>query len=292
VAVSVVVAAHNAGRSLGRCLDALARQGLEDAEVIVASSSTDDSDAIVRERFPFVRHLRFEEPLTVPELRGRAIAAARGAIIAVLDPYSVVDDGWLAALRRAHEERPESAIGGPVDLADAGRRGLLEWALYINEYGMFLPPMRSGPVDILPGANVSYKRAALFDGERPRHAAFWKTLANQEAGALWLAAGAVVALDKPIPFGDFLRTRYHHGRCFAGMRGGTLGERILRAFTAPLLPAVFLWRWGRAYLGRGRHRGKLFLTLPLQVLLFAVWSWGELVGYVLGTGASCRQLHY
>ena len=290
--VSIVLAAHDAGRSIGRCLDALARQGLEDAEVIVASSSTDDTDAIVRERFPFVRHLRFEEPLTVPVLRGRAIAAAQGGIIAVLDPYSIVGEGWLAALRRAHAERPEAVIGGPVDLADAPRRGLLEWALYINEYGMFLPPMSSGRVDLLPGANLSYKRPALFDGDRPRYAVFWKTLANQEAGALWLAADLVVALDKPIPFGDFLRTRYHHGRCFAGMRGGTATEWALRAFTAPLLPAVFLWRWGSAYVGRGRYRGKLFATLPLQLLLFGVWSWGELVGYLRGPGKSCGQLYY
>jgi glycosyltransferase involved in cell wall biosynthesis len=292
VTVSVVVAAHDAERTIGRCLDALVRQpGLDDAEVIVASSSTDGTDSIVQ-RFPFVRHLRFPGPLNVAELRGRAIAEAKGAVIAVLDPYSIVGEGWLAALRRAHEERPELVVGGPVDLADAERRGLLEWALYINEYGMFLPPMDSGPRDLLAGSNVSYKRAALFDGALPRYPTFWKTLANQDAGPLWLAAGAVVALDKPVPFGDFLRTRYHHGRCFAGMRRVGRGERILRALTAPLLPAVFLWRWGSAYLGRGRNRSKLFATAPLQVLLFGTWALGELVGYLRGPGRSCRRLFY
>jgi glycosyltransferase involved in cell wall biosynthesis len=292
VTVSIVLAAHDAAGSIGRCLEALSRQdGLQDAEVIVASSSTDETDAIVQ-RFPFVRHLRFAEPLTVPELRGRAIAIARGGIVAVIDPYSIVGEGWLSALRRAHEERPEAVIGGPVELADAGTRGLLEWALYINEYGMFLPPMASGPRDILPGSNVSYKRPALFDGDAPRYPAFWKTFANQQAGALWLAADVRVALDKPVPFSDFLRTRYHHGRCFAGMRVTGLGERLVRALTAPLLPAVFLWRWGSAYLARGRHRDKFFATLPLQVLLFGTWSWGELMGYLFGAGDSCRRLHY
>ena len=292
--VSIVLAAHDAGRSIARCLEALSRQaGIERAEVLVASSSTDDTDAIV-ERFPFVHLLRFADPLTVPELRGRAIAAAKGEIIAVIDPYSIAGEGWLRELVRAHEERTELVIGGPVDLADAGSRSLLEWAQYINEYGMFLPPMASGRMKILPGCNVSYKRPALFHGDAPRHPTFWKTLVNREAGGtgLWLAASAVVALDKPIPFSGFLRTRYHHGRCFAGMRPAGAAERLGRALTAPLLPLVFLWRWGRAYLGRGRHRSKFWATLPLQALLFSAWAGGEMVGYLFGRGRSCGKLFY
>jgi hypothetical protein len=157
---------------------------------------------------------------------------------------------------------------------------------------MFLPPMASGPAWILPGSNVSYKRSALFAGGVPRYPVFWKTIANRDASSLWLAADVQVALDKPVPFGDFLRTRYHHGRCYAGMRGAGVLERIFRAATTPLLPAVFLWRWGTAYLSRGRHRGKLLATLPLQVALFGVWSWGELAGYLFGPGRSCRRLFY
>jgi hypothetical protein len=159
---------------------------------------------------------------------------------------------------------------------------------------MFLPPMASGPAGILPGCNVSYKRAALFDGERPRYPVFWKTAANEAAGpsGRWLAADAVVALDKPIPFADFVRTRFDHGRCYAGMRGAALGERLLRALTAPLLPAVFLWRWSAPFLARNRYRGKLVATLPLQLLLVGMWSLGEMAGYLLGPGRRCRRLFY
>lgn len=290
---SVILAVHDAGRSIARCLEALSRQeGIEDTEVIAASNSTDETDAIIG-RFAFVRCLRLDDGLTVPELRGRAIATARGRIIAVIDPYSIVQEGWLRELEKAHAERPELVIGGPVDLADADSRSLLEWAIYINEYGLFLPPMSSGRVAILPGSNISYKREALFDGDRPRHASFWKTFVNREApSGLWLASKAVVALDKPIPFADFLRTRYDHGRCFAGMRGAAFGERLWRALTAPLLPLVFLWRWGRPYLGRRRYAGKLVLTLPLQLLLFGNWARGELAGYLFGSGRSCKKLFY
>lgn len=299
LAASIVLAARDAAGSIRRCLEAVTRQpGPGGVEVIVASCSTDETDAIVRREFPSVRLLHFDEPLTVPELRARAIAESRGRIVIVIDPFSIPADDWLAGLLEAHATRPEPVIGGPVDLADADRRNLLEWAIYINEYGMFLPPMASGTTEILPGSNIAYKRQALFDGDRPRHPlSFWKTFVNQAVAGdggsgLYLTASAVVALDKPIPFRDFLRSRYDHGRCFAGMRAGRTVERALRALTTPVLPVVFLWRWGRRYWPRARYRRMLVATLPLQLLLFANWARGEFMGYVFGPGTSCRKLFY
>ena len=57
-------------------------------------------------------------------------------------------------------------IGGAVELHDAERAGYGAWTLYFNEYGMFMPPVVQGPAPIVPGSNVSYKRAALFDGSQ------------------------------------------------------------------------------------------------------------------------------
>jgi hypothetical protein len=284
---------------MGECLAALRAQvGSERPEIIVADSSTDGTADCVRRLFPEVRLLHFEEALTIPELRGRAIATARGEIIAILDPFSIADVDWLAELLRAHQDRPHLVIGGAVDLHPAQERSLLAWAAYINEYGMFMPPVTEGETEILAGSNVSYKRRALFDGARPRYPVFWKTFANWEvegAGTpLWLSSKVVVKLRKPVPFLDFLRTRYDHGRCFAGMRvaGDATRERARRAVTAPLLPPVLLWRWGRVYWVKRRRRGRFLLTLPLQIALFAVWSWGELVGYLRGPGPCCARLFY
>ena len=35
-----------------------------------------------------------------------------------------------------------------------------------------------GVTTIVPGCNVSYKRAALFEGDRPRFDVFWKTFVH------------------------------------------------------------------------------------------------------------------
>lgn len=300
--VSVVIAAHNAERVIAGCLDALLPQALpgEDAglECIVVDCSNDRTPAIVAEQFPCVRLVHFSRRTNLAAMRGRGIALARGQIIAILDPYSLVDERWLAELVAAHARRPNWIIGGTVDLAHAERQGLAGWAIYINEYGMFMPPVPEGPATILPGSNISYKRAALFDGARPRFDLFWKTFVNWEVeqahSQLWLAPTVRVQLHKPIPLGDFLATRFDHGRCFAAMRmqGGSRGQRAARALSAPLLPFLLLWRWGRSYWAKRRRRRQFLLTLPLQLLLFGNWALGEFAGYVWGAGESCERLYY
>jgi glycosyltransferase involved in cell wall biosynthesis len=297
--LSVVIAAHNAVDVMPTCLAALEGQQRDAAvEVIVADSSTDGTPDLVARRFPWVRLLHFDAPLAVPVLRGRGIAAAQGEVIAILDPYSVVASEWVERVLAAHASRTNFVIGGAVDLFEPGSRSLFEWALYLNEYGLFMPPIREGETWIVPGSNVSYKRAALFDGERARYPIFWKTFVNWEiersGSPLWLAPDVRVALNKPIPFADFLRTRYHHGRCFAGMRlhNADWSRRLRYAASTALLPAVQVWRWSRGFWPKRRHRLRFAATLPLQLAFFAVWAWGEACGYLRGTGRSCEQLFY
>ena len=295
LSLSVVIAAHNAASVIAQCLSALQYQSVAVDEIILADSSTDGTDEIVRANFPRVNLVHFAEPLTLPQLRGRGIVLTHGDVIAILDPFSVADVDWAKELIAAHQARANLVIGGVVDLYDAPHQDLLTWAKYINEYGMFMPPMNEGEIEILPGSNVSYKRRALFADDKPRFTEFWKTFVNWDAEtSLWLAPRMRASLRKPIPFRDFLRTRFDHGRCFAGMRvaNESQGKKILRAVTSPVLPAIFLWRWGKRYWSKKRYRAKFLLTAPLQLLLFGNWAFGEFVGYVAGTGDSCRKLFY
>jgi glycosyltransferase involved in cell wall biosynthesis len=296
--LSIVIAAHNAAGVIETCLTALERQCPEpDVEVIVADSSTDETPNLIASRFPWVRLLHFDEPLTVPALRGRGIGIAGGDIIAILDPFSVAAEDWVARVLAAHRERPHAAIGGSVGLYRPASCSHAMWTLYLNEYGLFMPPTVQGETWIVPGSNVAYKRAALFDGARPRYPVFWKTFANWEierASPLWLEPAMRVDLNKPIPLGDYLRTRYYHGRCFAGLRvrQASTFVRVWRAFSTPLVPAVLLWRWTRGFWPKGRERRRFILTMPAQFVLFSVWAWGEALGYLRGSGKTCEQLFY
>lgn len=293
-----MVATHNASAVIVDCLTALcAQQDIQNSEIIVADSSSDDTPHLIG-KFPDVRLLHFDQPLTVPELRGRGIAVARGGVIAILDPFSIVGVRWKRELLQAHTDHSPLVIGGAVELHQAVSRTLFAWALYINEYGLFMPPVAGGDVGIVPGCNVSYKRTALFDGDRPRFGVFWKTFVNwdlQAAGsALWLAPEVLVELSKPVPFGDFLLSRFDHGRCFAAMRGAEWRwpRRLFHATASPVLPLVMVWRWSRTFWAKRRYRQKLLFTLPLQLLLFGFWAAGECWGYLAGRGRSCRRLFY
>jgi hypothetical protein len=298
-ALSVVIAAHNAHGVIEGCLHALCDQpGGAAVEVIVADGSDDGTADLVASRFPRVNLLRLDPALNVPELRGRAIAQARAPVIAVLDPFSIAAPDWVEQTIEAHRRHPNAVIGGAVEMHDAARAGFAAWTLYFNEYGMFMPPVVQGPATIVPGSNVSYKRAALFDGEQPRYPVFWKTFVNWEAessgSALWLQPEVRVALHKPIALGDYLRTRFDHGRCFAAMRVEHSGwaVRALRALSAPAVPLVLCARWSRVILRKPRRRALYLSTLPMQLLLFSVWAAGEAVGYLFGRGLSCRRLFY
>lgn len=296
--VSVVIACHNAAGVIGKCLERLCQPGMENLQIIVADCSSDGTSVLVRDRFPQVQLLHWPEPLSLPELRGRGIAEAGGRIIALIDPYSLVAPDWLEQLRIAHTSHGSVVIGGAVDLYQEESQGILAWAQYLNEYGMFMSPVIEGEIEILPGSNISYKREALFLGEQPRYQDFWKTFVNtrvEEAGGrLWQSPGIKVGLLKPIGFWRFFFSRFSHGRCYAGMRcaNSPNAERVARMLSAPLLPFLLQYRWGRRYWVKRRYRGKFLATLPIQLLLFSWWSLGEFVGYMAGPRNSCSKLHF
>lgn len=296
--LSVVIAAHDVDAVIGTCLAALEPQCAPHTEVIVADSSTDSTADIIRTRFPWVRLLHFDAPLTLPYLRGHGIASSRGEVIALLDPFSVAAPDWVERVCAAHAAVPNLVIGGAVDLHRPEAKSWCDWTIYFNEYALFMPPIQRGPTWIVPGSNVSYKRAALFDGAASRYAVFWKTFVNwdieRSGSPLWLADDVLVELNKPIAFGDFLRSRYFHGRCFAGMRmqQAHRGSRITRAASTVLVPLILTMRWTIGFWTKGRHRLRFALTLPGQLALFVVWAWGEAWGYLRGSGRSCEHLFY
>jgi glycosyltransferase involved in cell wall biosynthesis len=296
---SVIIASHNAETVIVECLKRLLRQGnSRELEIILADSSDDRTPELVETLFPSVQLLHFSEPYTLPELRGKGIAQAKGIIIAILDPFSMVADDWLQKLTEVHSKQPHQIIGGTVDLFEAQQHGALTWAQFIHEYGMFMTPASEGEIEILPGSNISYKRAALFEGDRPRFSVFWKTFANTDitkmGEALWLAPSVHVALWKPIGFTNYFLTRFSHGRCYAGMRceTSTFMTRFGRIVSAPIVPFVLQYRWGRRIWPKGRYRGIFLLTLPLQFSLFSCWAFGELAGYLAGPGNCCKKLYY
>ncbi len=292
--LSVVVASDHSIREVERCLKALLLQRRDGkTEIIIADSRKDDSLQALMTKYPEVVFLRFPENTAPPVLWGAGIARSKGEIIAVTDSTSIVDDRWVSAILKAHESS-HPVIGGAVEVAEG--RSLVDWAAYFCEYGQFMRPLAEGPADVLSGNNISFKKWTLTKGREFVQNGFWKTYwcrQLQEDGIQLVSTPTIVIYDdKGYRLIPFLIRRFHHGRCFAGMRISQISrfKRASYILGSPLLPFLFLARTISAIVPKRRRLKEFVLSLPVSLVAIVVWSVGEFCGYLTGTGDSCAYV--
>jgi hypothetical protein len=290
-ALSVVIASVNGMPYLGRCLDALAERCPE-AEVVVADWTDADTRAAVRKRWPSVKLLSFDEPMTIPELRAAGVYAAAAPVVALIEDHCLVAPAWAERLATGHETG-HSVVGGPIRNVATTR--IRDWAAFFCEYSAVMEPLPSGAVESLPGMNVSYDRRALEAIDDLLRAGRWETWLHprlvERGFELWCEPDAVVEHDKDFDLGEFLSQRYHYSRSYAGMRNPELGgRRFLYALGTPVLVPLLYWRMARDVFARARHRQQFLLATPLALLYVSVWAFGEAAGYVFGGGRSLLKV--
>lgn len=289
--LSVAVASVNGYPYLGRCLESLARTAPE-AEVIVA----DWTDARTRERvasdWPSVRLLSFDTPMSVPELRAAAIAAAGAPYVAVIEDHCIVREGWADGLLAWHEQgRP--VVGGPI--ANAVVRRARDRAAFYCEYNGFLLPVETGEVPDLPGMNVSYSRDAIAAMQDLLDEGRWETALHPRLRArgldFWIDPSLVIDHAKDFGFREFASQRYHYARSYAGERRATLGaKRFAYAAGSVLLPFVLIRRIVRNVRASDEDPRRFRTALPLIGVYLVIWAVGETVGYLLGGGRSLLRI--
>ena len=289
--LSVVVASVNGLPYLAACLAALERHAPA-AEVVVADWTDEPTRALVRERFPSVTLLSFDEPRTVPELRAAGIFAATAPYVAVIEDHCNVTAAWADRLLAAHREG-HPVVGGPVRNVVTERAR--DWAAFLCEYSAFLEPLPRGPAGALTGMNVSYSREAVAAMADLLEQGRWESDLHprlQDRGfALWCEPDAVIEHAKDFGFREFASQRYHYSRSYAGMRNRRLGRRRwLYAAGSPLLVPLAIARVTRGILSRPAVRGPGARAAGLIAAYAAVWAYGELVGYALGGGRSLLKV--
>ncbi len=126
--VTVVVPNWNTRQYLGPCLESLRRQTFRDFEtVLVDSASTDGSVGFVGQNFPEVRIVALPENRGFSGAVNAGIEASDSEFIALLNNDTEQDAGWLEALVRAAERRPEAGLFASK-LVDFGDRSRLDGA--------------------------------------------------------------------------------------------------------------------------------------------------------------------
>jgi len=286
-----VIASVNGMPYLGKCLDALAER-CPDAEVVVADWTDEATRAEVRERWPHVKLLSFDEPMAIPELRAAGVLAATARVVALIEDHCLVAPAWGDRLAAGHAAG-HNVVGGPI--RNVATERIRDWAAFFCEYSAVMEPLPQGPAKALPGMNVSYDRRALEAIDDLLRDGRWENWLHprlvERGFELWCEPGAVVGHDKDFDLREFLSQRYHYSRSFAGMRNPELGaRRFLYALGTPLLVPLLYWRTARNVFGRRRQRRQFLLATPLVLLYLSVWAFGEAVGYLVGGGRSLLKV--
>ena len=174
--ISVAVCTRDRPDDVARCLASLAALRVNPLEIIVVDNApaTDATERLVRERFPQFRYVREDTP-GLDHARNRAIAEAKGEIIAYTDDDVMVDPGWTGALVKVFAEDP--AVGLVTGLIEPAELET-EAQLLFERYGGFgrgcfrtyLQSRRGAPMtwDLVgagqlgAGANMAIRRS-LFE---------------------------------------------------------------------------------------------------------------------------------
>jgi glycosyltransferase involved in cell wall biosynthesis len=288
--LSVVVASVNGFPFVDRCLASL-RDHAPDAEVIVAAFADQETAEQIRERWPEVRLLTFQEPTPVPKLRAAGIVAAGAPYVAVIEDHCVVHDGWAERIVAAHR-KGHAVVGGSIRNGADGR--IRDWAAFFCEYSEHMKPLETGVAPSLPGMNVSYDRRAIEAMAPLLDWGCYETWLHphlQRSGfELYADDSITLDHDMKLDVGVFLPQRYHHARSYAGMRNAELGrKRFLYLLGSPAVVPLAFSRIVRNVLRR-RLRARMAMASPLVLLYTAAWTVGEAAGYALGGGRSLLRV--
>jgi hypothetical protein len=223
------------------------------------------------------------------ELRARALAEARGDIIAILEDHNYPTGDFCARVLTAFAEHADA--DGVVGSATNGALGLLDRASFLLTWGPFLAPMPEVTLDRCPPPGVvAFRRSALpTSAPAPGWLEYEMTPELRQRGQL--VADDRVQINHVQHLG--LRAfpiQYHAGRGYAGLEHEPRSSipKRQRVREAIRLPALLV-RQTREGLQRGgqRESGACLAAIAAFAVCNAM---GQIVGVLRGPGKSPSHL--
>ena len=157
--LSAVIISRDDETRIERVVRAVVEQECpEPYEVIVVTSGSDRTAAIVRDRFPHVKLVELPRPVLPGEARNAGLRVARGDYISFPGSHVELPQGSLAARLRAHLLGHQMVTGTVLN----GTHTRAGWASYLLDHSLRLAGRRSGLLTG-PPATCSYARELLLE---------------------------------------------------------------------------------------------------------------------------------
>jgi glycosyltransferase involved in cell wall biosynthesis len=157
-ALSAIVISRDDETRIVRAVRSVVEQRCDEPfEVIVVTSGTDRTAAIVREQFPQVRVIELDGPALPGAARNAGVRFARGDYVSFPGSHVELPPGSLAARIRAHDAGWTMVTGTTYNGTDTPAG----WAAYFLDHASVLPGRPSQALTRAP-AHCSYERRALL----------------------------------------------------------------------------------------------------------------------------------
>lgn len=181
--LSVIILNYNVRYFLELCVVSVhkAIQNLDAEIIVIDNNSSDDSCAMMKERFPNIKLIENKENSGFPKGNNIAVREAKGEYLCILNPDTVVsEDTFEKVLAFAKNQSDLGIVGcklidGTGNFLPESKRGIPtpwvaftkifglyklfpKWSLFNKYYAQHLDETQSGKVDILVGAFMVMKR--------------------------------------------------------------------------------------------------------------------------------------
>ena len=245
-----------------------------------------------------VHYVRRPDLVLWARARCAGLRLAVGAIVAFTEDHCFPQEDWAAALIEEHQG-PWVAVA--YAFINANPRTYMSRAAMVNDYGFWLHPAPRGPLVLMPGNNISYKRDVLM-----KHADQLESLLTpdynlqqlliREGHAMCIAPNAVAAHQNFTRLAPLMHANYAYARLLAARRviahGWTWRQRLLRALLTPAMaPTLGTLRLLRSLQGRSELIPTVLAGLPIYFITHLWSAVGEALGYVRGEGTAERDLN-
>lgn len=179
--LSVIILNYNVRFFLEQCVFSVqkALENIDGEIIVIDNNSSDDSCAMMKEKFPNVKLIENKENSGFPKGNNIGVSGAKGEYLCVLNPDTVVAEDTFIKILNSKLQTPNSKLGivgcklidGTGNFLQESKRGVpTPWVAFTKIFGLYkisnfygkyyaqhLTENQSGKVDILVGAFMILK---------------------------------------------------------------------------------------------------------------------------------------